>query len=159
MANILLLDFDFTLCDSSVRENAHTKNDVLDLQSYINDTAKHDKALPLLYWLTTHKRQVSKHFDYIAILTNRDFFRPCESKIKGVALTYFDCLHRGIWGAIYGDNFKAYMLAKFCKKHSVTFIDDEPKYLQIARDNGARAICARDLWHFGGFDFVNLLLS
>lgn len=156
MKKLLILDFDFTLCDSSVRENKHTHNDVLDLDAYRTDTAQHDKPLPLLTYLINNKREIYSKYNPI-ILTNRDFFRDCKSPIIPIVCKHFLCLHRGIYGDILGDNFKALILEKNARDN--LFIDDEPKYLQIARDNKALAICARDLWHYNEQEFARLFFG
>lgn len=153
----LILDFDFTLCDSSVRENKHTQNDVLDLAAYRSDTAQHDKALPLLQWLIRNRLAVIQKYN-VLILTNRDFFAPCQSPIKVLIQNRFICYHRGIYSPIYGDNFKAVLLHNMTKAQNAVVIDDEQTYLQIARANNSRAICARDLWHYQQHAFTDLLL-
>ena len=154
----LILDFDFTLCDSSVRENKHTSNDVLDLPAYRLDTAQHDKALPLLRWLLRNRRALMDKYCEILVLTNRDFFAPCQSPIKALVQNRFLCFHRGIYAPIYGDNFKAILLHNMTKVQKAVVIDDEQKYLQIALENNARAIDAKKLWHYKDGDFNNLLL-
>lgn len=156
MKKLLILDFDFTLCDSSHRENKHTKNDVLALQAYIQDTAQHDKPLPLLTYIINNKKAIESIYKPV-ILTNRDFFRDCKSPIVPLVRDNFLCLHRGIYAPILGDNFKALILEKNARDN--LFIDDEPKYLQIARDNGAYTYCARDLWHYKAHDFTALLFG
>lgn len=155
---ILLLDFDFTLCDSSTRENTHTKNDALDLAAYVNDTAQHDKGLPLLRYILRNKQALQYKYNII-VLTNRDFNRDCKSKIVHLVKTNFICLHRGEWFNIFGDNFKAIILGHFCLNNGVVFIDDDKQYLDIAKKYNARAVCARDLWHYRPHDFTELLLG
>lgn len=158
MKPILVLDFDFTLCDSSTRENTHTVNDELHLVNYLQDTAEHDKALPLLRYILRNKQALEYKYN-ILILTNRDFNRDCKSKIVHLAKTNFLCLHRGEWQNIFGDNFKAYILGYFCLNGNVVFIDDDLFYLAIARTQHARAICARDLWHYQPNDFTELFFG
>ena len=159
MKKLLILDFDFTLCDSSTRENKHTNNDVLDLTAYHADTAQHDKALPLLQWILRNRTAVINAYN-VLILTNRNFFAVCHSPIVALAHNRFTCYHRGIYAPLYGDNFKAILLAKLCQQNNrVLFVDDEQKYLQIARDNRARAICARDLWHYTSEEFTRLFFG
>lgn len=158
MKPILLLDFDFTLCDSSVRENAHTVNDELHLANYLQDTAQHDKGLPLLRYILRNKQALKYKYN-ILVLTNRDFNRDCKSKIVHLVKTNFVCLHRGEWQNIFGDDFKSVILGHFCLNGNVVFIDDDPLYLNIARTQHARAICARDLWHYQPNDFTELLLG
>lgn len=154
----LVLDFDFTLCDSSVRENKHTRNDVLDLAAYRADTAQHDKALPLLQWILRNRTEVTNKYN-VLILTNRDFFALCHSPIKDLVQNRFMCYHRGIYAPIYGDNFKAVLLHKMTMAQKAIVIDDEQTYLQIARDNNSRAICARELWHYNNEDFTRLFFG
>ena len=158
MKKLLILDFDFTLCDSSTRENKHTNNDVLDLTAYHADTAQHDKACPLLQWILRNRTAVTNKYN-VLILTNRDFFALCHSPIKTLVQNRFICYHRGIYAPLYGDNFKAILLHKMIRTQKATVIDDEQKYLQIARDNNSRAVCARDLWHYTSEEFTALLLS
>lgn len=153
----LILDFDFTLCDSSARENKHTVDDKLDLQAYRKSTAKHDKSLPLLTWLINNKRCVQSKYN-VLILTNRDFNAACGSPIKDLVHNAFMVLHRGIYAPIYGDNFKAILLDKITKGQETVVIDDEPQYLQIARDNNSRVICAKKLWHYTQHELTRLLL-
>lgn len=154
----LILDFDFTLCDSSTRENKHTVDDKLDLQAYRKTTAKHDKALPLLTWLFNNKKCVQSKYN-VLILTNRDFNAACGSPIKDLVHNAFMVLHRGIYAPIYGDNFKAVLLDKMTMEQKAVVIDDEPQYLQIARKNGSLAYCARELWHYQQHELTRLLLS
>lgn len=156
---ILLLDFDFTLCDSSHRENKHTSNDVLNLVHYVQDTAQHDKGLPLLRYILRNKQALQYKYNII-ILTNRDFNIDCKSKIVHLVKTNFVCLHRGgNFAALYGEDFKAILLSKITQYNEVIFIDDDPLYLNMARDNKARAICARDLWHYKEYEFTALLFN
>ena len=154
----LVLDFDSTLCDSSTRENKHTHNDVLDLTAYHADTAQHDKALPLLQYILSNRAKVTNRYN-VLILTNRNFFAVCHSPIKTLVQNRFICYHRGIYAPLYGDNFKAILLHKMTRTQKAIVIDDEQKYLQIARDNNSRAICARDLWHYNKEEFTALLLG
>ena len=158
MKPILLLDFDFTLCDSSTRENTHTVNDELHLANYLQDTAEHDKGLPLLRYILRNKQALKYKYN-ILILTNRDFNHKCGSKIVHLVKTNFVCLHRGEWQTIFGDDFKSIILGHFCLNGNVVFIDDDPLYLDIAREQHARAICARDLWHYGQHDFTELFFG
>lgn len=159
MKPILLLDFDFTLCDSSTRENTHTVNDELHLVNYLQDTAQDDKGLPLLRYILRNKQALEYKYN-ILVLTNRDFNRKCGSKIVHLVSTNFVCFHRGILAAEYGDNFKAILLDRITRKNkAVLFIDDEPLYLNIAREQNARAFCARDLWHYSSVEFTKLLLG
>lgn len=158
MKPILVLDFDFTLCDSSTRENTHTVNDELHLANYLQDTAQHDKGLPLLRYILRNKQALEYKYN-ILVLTNRDFNRKCGSKIVHVVKTNFVCLHSGEWQNIFGNDFKSIILGHFCLNGNVVFIDDDPFYLAIARTQHARAICARDLWHYQPNDFTELLLG
>lgn len=158
MKPILLLDFDFTLCDSSTRENTHTVNDELHLANYLQDTAEHDKGLPLLRYILRNKQALEYKYNII-VLTNRNFYRKCGSKIVHLVKTNFVCLHRGEWQNIFGNDFKSIILGHFCLKGNVVFIDDDPLYLNTAREHNARAICARDLWHYDKQDFTELLLG
>ena len=64
----LILDFDFTLCDSSTRENTHTVNDTLNLVNYLQDTAQDDKGLPLLRYILRNKQALEYKYN-ILILT------------------------------------------------------------------------------------------
>ena len=155
---LLILDFDFTLCDSSHRENKHTRNDMLDLVAYREDTAKHDKPLPLLNYIMNNGRAIYSKYSPI-ILTNRNFFAPCRSPIKDLVHNRFKCYHRGLYAPIYGDNFKAILLHRITKTQKAIVIDDEQKYLQIARDNGAITHCARDLWHYKNHEFTRLFFG
>lgn len=158
MKKLLILDFDFTLCDSSTRENKHTVGDVLDLVAYNADTAQHDKALPLLQWILRNRMEVTNKYN-VLILTNRNFFAVCHSPIVSLVHNRFTCYHRGIFAPLYGDSFKAILLQKMTRTQKATVIDDEQKYLQIARDNNSRAVCARDLWHYTSEEFAALLLG
>lgn len=155
---VLLLDFDFTLCDSSTRENTHTKNDCLDLAAYVKDTAEHDKGLPLLRYLLKNKAALQYKYNII-ILTNRDFDQKCGSKVKKLVNRTFTVLHRGNLAPMYGDDFKAILLSKIGQHNEVVLIDDDPHYLNLARNKGGRAICARDLWHYNAVEFTKLLLG
>lgn len=158
MKPILLLDFDFTLCDSSIRENTHTVSDELHLVNYLQDTAEHDKGLPLLRYILRNKQALKYKYN-IVVLTNRDFNRKCGSKIVHLVKTNFVCLHRGEWQNIFGDNFKAIILGHFCLNNAVIFIDDDKQYLDIAKKYNSRAICARELWHYDSQDFTELFFG
>ena len=158
MKKLLILDFDFTLCDSSTRENKHTHNDVLDLTAYHADTAQHDKALPLLQYILSNRAKVTNRYN-VLVVTNRDFFAVCHSPIVALVHNRFTCYHRGIYAPLYGDNFKAILLQKMTRTQKAIVIDDEQKYLQIARDNNSRAVCARDLWHYKQHEFTALFFG
>lgn len=158
MNPILLLDFDFTLCDSSTRENKHTANDELHLANYLQDTAEHDKGLPLLRYILRNKQALEYKYN-ILVVTNRDFNRDCKSKIVHLVKTNFVCLHRGEWQNIFGDDFKSIILGHFCLNGNVVFIDDDKQYINIAKKYNARAVCARELWHYQPNDFTELLLG
>lgn len=41
--------------------------------------------------------------------------------------------------------------------HELIVIDDCPKVLQVARQSGYKAICARDLWHMSHNDIMRTL--
>lgn len=153
----LILDFDFTLCDSSTRENAHTVNDELHLVNYLQDTAEHDKALPLLRYILRNKQALEYKYK-VTILTNRNFFAPCKSKIVRLVKRTYPCIHRGIYAPIYGDNFKSFVLKRLANSNTI-FIDDDKQYLDIAKKYNARAICARELWHYDSQDFTELFFG
>lgn len=153
----LILDFDFTLCDSSTRENAHTVDDVLNLANYLQDTAQHDKALPLLCYIFRNRQALDYKYN-VTVLTNRDFNRDCKSKIVRLVKRTYPCIHRGIYAPIYGDNFKSFVINRLANSNTL-FIDDDPLYLNMAMDNKARVICARDLWHYSPHDFTELFFG
>ena len=157
MSKMFVFDIDQTLIDSSIRENECCIRDVLDLDKYLSLKSEgivYDTLLPLGYWLEKNAEKYA-----FVLCTSRQFdFADFESLYSLMPSTLYNARHiMNRNNAIdYGgnncessDKYKLPLLnwVKANYSHELIVIDDCPKVLQVARQSGHNAICARDLWH------------
>ena len=161
MKKMLVLDIDQTLIDSSRRENLSFFKDNLDLvgykkQKYCNDLGvASDSLLPLGELLEDFVLSCP-----FVLVTAREF-ETIDTNVLGrlmpntmlnaeIVISRNNC-------HLFGGNKKQQSSGVY--KHPIfnwlenyynkklVVIDDCPKVLQVARESGHHAICARDLWH------------
>ena len=178
MIKLLVIDLDQTIIDSSIRENYCYPNGELDLSTYrlvktcpnagiINDT-----LTPFGEWLKVNYVSLIENGYVIIFLTAR----LCDSqdyksfKILGIDSIINDCLlvERGV-AALYGGNeheecsakYKKPILWRFAYCYEtcdITVIDDCNKVLTMAKAQGFKTVCARELYHYSQDDFANLFI-
>ena len=157
MSKVLVFDIDQTLIDSSVRENECWHRDNLDLDKYLSLKSEgivYDTLLPLGYWLEANAEKydfllcTARQFEYIdfeslyALMPNT-MNNALQIMCRNNSLDY------GGNTCESGDKYKLPLLnwVKANYTHELIVIDDCPKVLQVARESGYKALCARDLWH------------
>ena len=179
MIKLLVIDLDQTIIDSSIRENYCYHNGELDLSTYRlvktcpNAGIINDCLTPFGEWLKVNYFRLLE-MDYIIVfLTARlcDGLDRKSFKILGIDSMLLDhCLlvERGI-SALYGGNereecsakYKKPILWRFVKAYStydVTVIDDCQKVLTMAKKQGFKTVCARELYHYSQADFTSLFI-
>lgn len=162
MKKLFVFDIDQTLVDSSIRENECWHHDILDLDKYLSLKSEgivYDSLLPLGHWLEAN----AKKYDFV-LCTARQFeyidfeYIDFESLYALMPSTLDNALHimcrnnsldYGGNTCEASDKYKLPLLnwAKANYNHELIVIDDCPKVLQVAREIGYKAVCARDLWH------------
>ena len=157
MKKMLVFDIDQTLVDSSIRENECWHRDTLDLDKYLSLKSEgivNDTLLPLGYWLEANAEKydfllcTARQFEYIdfeslyALMPNT-MNNALQIMCRNNSLDY------GGNTCESSDHYKLPLLnwAKANYNHELVVIDDCPKVLQVAREIGYKAVCARDLWH------------
>ena len=157
MKKMLILDIDQTLVDSSIRENECWHRDNLDLDKYLclkSEGIVYDTLLPLGYWLESNTEKydfllcTARLFEYIdfaslyALMPNT-MNNALQIMCRNNSLDY------GGNNCESSDKYKLPLLnwVKANYNHELIVIDDCLKVLQVARENGYKALCARDLWH------------
>lgn len=176
MKKLLIVDLDQTVIDSTIRENYCYPAGSLCLDTYrtvktcpdngiVNDT-----LTPFGEWLKVYYRTLLDNY-VIVFLTARlcDLQDYNSFKKLGIAdMLTIDCLivDRSI-ATLYGGNpseqesgrYKKpiiYYLLNAYSAYGVIVVDDDIKVLNMAKSQGFKAICARDLYHFTIIDFNNL---
>ena len=165
MKKLFVFDIDQTLVDSSIRENFCFFRDELNLEHYKKQKfhpvlgIASDSLLPLGHWLEAN----AKKYDFV-LCTARQFeyidfeYIDFESLYALMPSTLDNALHimcrnnsldYGGNTCEASDKYKLPLLnwAKANYNRELVVIDDCPKVLQVARESGHKAICARDLWH------------
>lgn len=177
MTKLLVIDLDQTTIDSSIRENYCYKNNVLDLAKYHQVKSCHhngivnDTLTPFGRWLSENYHSLLENGYTIVFLTARlcdyqDFKAFKRLGIEKMLLQ--DCLtiERGAC-ALYGGNEKeqdsgkykkpiCHYLARAYNTYDICVIDDCIKVLDMAKTQGFRTICARELYHYKPSDFAKL---
>ena len=168
----LILDIDQTLIDSSIRENFCYKEGVLCLETY--KRVKHcptwgicnDTLTPFGQWCEEKADKLKTRYNII-ILTAR----YCEV----IDYAFFDCNLFNLFSSAvfigrdnclkYGGNpndqasatYKAQILKNILgDKQGVKLVDDCYKVLEMAKNNGYKAINATKLYHYNNCDFSSL---
>ena len=157
MKKMLVFDIDQTLVDSSIRENECCNRDILDLDKYLSLKSEgivYDTLLPLGYWLESNAAQYDfvlctarlfefVDFDSLHALMPNTMNNALQIMCRNNSLDY------GGNTCESSDKYKLPLLnwVKTNYNHELIVIDDCPKVLQVARQGGHHALCARDLWH------------
>jgi hypothetical protein len=164
---LLVLDIDQTLVDSSIRENECCSSDVLDLDKYLSlkrEGIVYDTLLPLGEWIEANAAK----YDFL-LCTARQFeyidFESLYSLMPNTMNNALQIMCRNN-SLDYGgntcessDKYKRPLLTwvKANYNRELVVIDDCPKVLQVARESGHKAVCARDLWHLSESDIKRRL--
>lgn len=178
MTKLLVIDLDQTIIDSSIRENfCYTEAGKLDLPKYRqvktcpNDGIINDQLTPFGTWLKENYYSLLEDGYIIVFLTARlcdgqDFKSFKQLGIDSMLLNHCLLVERGI-AALYGGNeyeecsakYKKPIIWRFVNAYStydVTVIDDCKKVLAMAKEQGFKTICARELYHYSQDEFFNL---
>lgn len=179
MSKLLVIDLDQTVIDSSIRENACYHNGDLDLSKYRqvkscpSNGIGNDQLTPFGEWLKMNYYSLLET-DYIIIFLTA---RLCDGQdlksfkqlgIDRMLLDHCLLVERGI-SSLYGGNEREECSAKYKKPiiwrfvnanctYDVTVVDDCQKVLTMAREQGFKAICARELYHYTDNEFANLFI-
>lgn len=180
MTKLLVIDLDQTIIDSSIRENyCYSESGELDISKYRQVKTCHnagiinDQLTPFGTWLKGNYFSLIEN-DYIIVFLTA---RLCDSqdfksfKILGIDSMLLDhCLlvERGI-ASLYGGNereqdsgrYKKPIIWRFINAYNtydVTVIDDCIKVLTMAKGEGFKTICARELYHYTQDDFASLFI-
>ncbi len=176
---LLVIDLDQTIIDSSIRENLCYPNGALCLATYkavkscpdmgiINDS-----LTPFGAWLNDNYSILLEKGYNIVFLTARMCDKQDLNSFKKLNIDTMlikDCLliERSIC-ALYGGNpneqhsarYKKpilWYLARVYNTYNICVIDDCPKVLSMAKEQGFKTICARDLYHYSP-DYFNTLFN
>lgn len=167
MSKMFVFDIDQTLIDSSRRENECCIRDVLDLDKYLSLKSEgivYDTLLPLGYWLEANAEKydfllcTARQFEYIDFESLYALMPSTLSNAKHI-MSRNNSLDYGGNNCESSDKYKLPLLnwVKANYSHELIVIDDCPKVLQVARQSGHNAICARDLWHLSEVDIMRVL--
>jgi hypothetical protein len=171
MKKMLVFDIDQTLVDSSRRENLSFFRDNLDLAHYQKQKhdcvlgAKSDTLLPLGEVL-----ELNDILTPFCLVTAREFeavdFNVLGRLMPNAMLQSEIVINRNNCHLFNGDKREqssgvykkpVFDWLKTYYNRELVIIDDCPKVLQVARQNGHSAICARDLWHLSHDDIKQVL--
>lgn len=180
MTKLLVIDLDQTIIDSSIRENyCYTEAGKLDLSKYRlvktcpSNGICNDQLTPFGEWLKVNYYSLLEN-DYIIVFLTA---RLCDGqdfksfKILGIDSMLLDhCLlvERGIASLYGGDEreqdsgrYKKPIIWRFVNAYStydVIVIDDCQKVLTMAKEQGFKTVCARELYHYSQADFTSLFI-
>lgn len=180
MTKLLVIDLDQTIIDSSIRENyCYTEAGELDLPKYRQVKTCHsngiinDQLTPFGEWLKTNYFSLLEDDFIIIFLTARlcdgqDLNSFKQLGIDSMLLDNCLLVERGI-ASLYGGNEREECSAKYKKPiiwrfvnaystYDVTVIDDCQKVLTMAKGEGFKTICARELYHYTQDDFASLFI-
>lgn len=171
MKKMLVLDIDQTLVDSSIRENLSFSRDVLNLEQYKrqkyceNLGIESDSLLPL--------GELLENFSItcpIVVVTAREFeaidYNVLGKLIPNIMVNSQIVINRNNCHLFGGDSKQQssgiykkpiFDWLKSYYNRELVIIDDCPKVLQVARESGYKAICARDLWHLSEADIMGII--
>lgn len=171
MKKMLVLDIDQTLVDSSIRENLSFSRDVLNLEQYKrqkyceNLGIESDSILPLGEMLES----VSLPCPFV-LVTAREFdeidYKVLGRLIPNIMLDAKVIINRNnchLFGSDKQEQASGrykqpiFEWLKAFYNRNLVIIDDCPKVLQVARESGYKAVCARDLWHLSEVDIMRVL--
>jgi hypothetical protein len=182
MTKLLVIDLDQTVIDSSIRENFCYPNGQLCLATY-RDNKKcvvngiiNDTLTPFGEWLkVSYYGLIEKGYN-IVFLTARlcdrlDFNSFIVLGIDSTLLDHCLLIERGI-ASLYGGNPNEQDSGRYKKavieclqsaydynNDEIIVVDDCIKVLNMAKQQGFNAICARELYHYTNSDFDTLFNS
>lgn len=179
MCKLLVIDLDQTIIDSSVRENHCYNNDKLCLETYkavkscpdmgiINDS-----LTPLGEWLKVSYYGLLDKGYTLVFLTARlcdrqDFNSFKKLGIDSMLLDHCLLIDRGIVALYGGDSseqdtglYKRAVIQCLQSEYKynngdIIVIDDCLNVLDMAKEQGFKTLCARELYHYHYIDFNNL---
>ena len=181
MTKLLVIDLDQTIIDSSIRENfCYTEAGELDLTKYRqvktcdNNGIINDQLTPFGTWLKGNYFSLIENNYIIVFLTAR----LCDGQdrksfkqlgIDSMLLDHCLLIERGI-SLLYGGNEKEQDSGKYKKPilwylvnaystYDVTVVDDCIKVLGMAKAQGLKTVCARELYHYDQQDFASLFID
>lgn len=179
MNKLLVIDLDQTIIDSSIRENFCYPNGQLCLETYrtnkqcLDNGIVNDCLTPFGEWLKVSYYSLLEKGYTLVFLTARLCDRQDfdSFKVLGIDLMLlYHCvlIDRDIC-ALYGGNpneqdsgkYKkpiCHYLARAYNTYDICIIDDCIKVLEMAKGQGFKAICARELYHYSSDDF-NVLFN
>ena len=171
MTKLLVFDIDQTLVDSSRRENLSFFKDNLDLAHYQRQKydrelgVTSDSLLPLGQVLENH----NIYCDFV-LVTAREFdfidYNVLGKLLPNIMVNAQIVINRNNAHLFGGDKREQssgtykkpiFDWLKSYYNRELVIIDDCPKVLQVALENGHSAICARDMWHMTGGDIKGVL--
>lgn len=177
MTKLLIIDLDQTIIDSSIRENFCYHKGELCLNTYksikacLDNGIVNDCLTPFGEWLKVSYYGLLEKGYTIIFLTSRlcdklDFNSFKALGIDSMLLDHCLLIERSI-ASLYGGNQNEQDTGKYKKPimwylvrvyntYDLTIIDDCTKVLGMAKEQGFKTICARDLYHFKPSDFNNL---
>lgn len=177
---LLVLDLDQTVIDSSVRENFCYPNGQFCLNTYIKNKQcaengiVNDTLTPFGEWLKDNYCRLIRNGCILVFLTarlcdNQDYTSFKKLGINSMLLDNCLTIERGI-APLYGGNpneqesgkYKkpiCQYLARAYNTYDICVIDDCIKVLDMAKEQGFKAVCARKLYHYTPSDFEKLFSS
>ena len=180
MSKLLVIDLDQTIIDSSIRENYCYAKGELDLPKYRqvktcpSNGIITDCLTPFGEWLKVNYYSLLEDDYIIVFLTARlcdsqDFKSFKQLGIDSMILDHCLLVERGV-AALYGGNEQEECSAKYKKPiiwrfvnaystYDVTVIDDCIKVLTMAKSQGFKTVCARELYHYTAEDFASLFID
>lgn len=182
MTKLLIVDLDQTVIDSSIRENFCYPQGKLCLDTYQNNKRCpkngiiNDTLTPFGEWLKVSYYNLLENGVDVVFLTARlcdrqDFKSFKVLGIDSMLLDHCLLIERGIVSLYGGDNteedsglYKKSVIQCLQSEYNYTnndiiVIDDCIKVLNMAKQQGFKAICARELYHYTNNDFNALFNS
>lgn len=173
--SLLVIDLDQTIIDSSIRENFCYPDGSLCLETYrtnkqcavngiVNDT-----LTPFGEWLKANFYNMTSKFDIIFLTVRlcdkQDYTSFKKLGIDSMLLDHCLLIERGIC-ALYGGDSSEQDSGLYKKaviqclqsvynynNNEVIVVDDCIKVLNMAKQQGFKTICARELYHYDNRDF------
>lgn len=167
---LLVFDIDQTIIDSTIRENGCWNNDILDLGKYQatkKQGIKSDCLLPLGLWLENNA-----HLLDFVLVTSRglnaydwgSFFSlmPNVSEHANRIVSRNNAEKFGSDSFIQCSGLYKKPIFKTLQNlydTQLIVLDDCEKVLNMAKNEGYKTVCARDLWHYTTNEIQELIVS